>query len=244
VSRAALIVIGNEVLSGRTQDLNVQFLGSRLNDLGVRLAEVRIVADVTDSIVSAINACRGEYDYVFTTGGIGPTHDDITSAAVAKAFAVPLVRHPDALAALQLHYRGRDLNPERLKMADVPEGAVLIDNPISKAPGFRIDNVFVLPGVPKILQAMFEGIKDRLTGGAPMLSRTVVAFVGEGDLAGGLGRVQGDHPGLEIGSYPFVRDGRLGACLVVRGTDAAELGLGVDRVKLLVRSLGADPIEE
>lgn len=244
MSRACVIIIGNEVLSGRTADKNLAFLGTRLNDLGVRLAEARVIADDTDVIVDTVNECRAAYDYVFTTGGIGPTHDDITSAAIAKAFGVALYRDQKIVDLFLTHYKPEDLNEERLKMCDFPLGSSLIENPISKAPGYQIENVFVLAGVPMIMQAMFEALKDRLSGGRPMLSRTVVAYVGEGVLAKRLGVVQNDFPGVEIGSYPFFREGRLGAALVVRGPDLGELETATEAVRDMIRGLGVEPHDE
>ena len=242
---ACLIVIGNEVLSGRTQDANLQYLAKALNDIGVRLMEARVIPDVEATIVATVNECRAKFDHVITTGGIGPTHDDITSASIAKAFGVRHVRHPGAEARLRRHYaRPEDLNAQRLRMAEMPEGAELIDNPVSVAPGFRIGNVIVLAGVPRIMQAMFEGFRHRLRGGAPMLSRTVVAQVPEGKMAAGLGAAQAAHPGVEIGSYPFFRDGKLGASLVVRGTDVAGVAAATEAVKAAVRAQGGEPIDE
>jgi len=245
MSNACLIIIGNEILSGRTQDLNLAFLGERLNQIGVRMAEARVIADDTDTIINTINECRAKYDYVFTTGGIGPTHDDITSAAVAKAFGLPLVRDPEALALLQQHYTNpADLNEQRMKMCEIPEGATLIDNPISKAPGYQIENVFVLAGIPVIMQAMYEALKERLVGGDPVKSRTIVAYMGEGVLAKGLGDVQDAHSGIEIGSYPFFRDGKLGTALVLRGVDQNALDTASEAVIELVVSFGAEHFEE
>ena len=242
---ACVIVIGNEILSGKTQDRNGPYLAARLGALGVRVAEIRVIADVESSIVRAVNETRASHDYVVTTGGIGPTHDDITSASIAKAFGVRHVRNPQAEARLRRHYaRPEDLNAQRLRMAEMPEGAELIDNPVSVAPGFRIGNVIVLAGVPRIMQAMFEGFRHRLRGGAPMLSRTVVAQVPEGKMAAGLGAAQAAHPGVEIGSYPFFRDGKLGASLVVRGTDVAGVAAATEAVKAAVRAQGGEPIEE
>ena len=242
---ACLIVIGNEVLSGRTQDANLQYLAKALNDAGVRLMEARVIPDVEATIVATVNDCRAKFDHVITTGGIGPTHDDITSESIAKAFGVPHVVHPEAEARLRRHYaKPEDLNAQRLHMATVPEGAELIDNPVSVAPGFRIGNVIVLAGVPRIMQAMFDGYRHRLKGGAPMRSRTVIAHVPEGKMAAGLGAVQTAHSDVEIGSYPFFRDGKLGASLVVRGTDAAAVAAATEAVKVLVRAQGGEPIEE
>jgi molybdenum cofactor synthesis domain-containing protein len=245
MSNACVIIIGNEVLSGRTKDANLSFLGERLNEIGVRLLEARVIADDTDTIIENVNDCRARFDYVFTTGGIGPTHDDITSAAIAKAFGLPLIRNPEALALLQQHYSNpEDLNEQRLKMCETPEGATLIDNPVSRAPGYQIGNVFVLAGVPVVMRAMFESLKHRLVGGLPMLSITIVAYIGEGVLAGGLGVVQEAHPDVEIGSYPFFRDGSLGAALVLRGTDQATLETAAEAVREMVRGLGIEPYEE
>ena len=242
---ACLVIIGNEVLSGRTQEANLQYLAKSLNEVGVRLSEARVIPDVEEIIVATVNECRAKFDYVITTGGIGPTHDDITSACIAKAFGVAHVRHPEAEARLRRHYaRPEDLNAQRLRMAEMPEGAELVDNPVSAAPGFRIGNVIVLAGVPRIMQAMFEGYRHRLKGGATMHSRTVVAYVPEGQMAAGLGATQTAHPSVEIGSYPFFRAGRLGASLVVRGTDAAEVAAAIEAVKVLVRAQGGEPIEE
>ena len=191
---AALLVVGNEILSGRTRDANIQFIGERLAALGVPLKEVRIVADETDEIVEAVNALRARHTYLFTTGGIGPTHDDITAAAVARAFGVALEHNPDAVTRLERHYPPGHLNAARLKMAEAPVGAELIDNPVSAAPGFVMANVFVMAGVPKIMQAMFEAAAHRLVGGEPVLSRTLVGGLGEGVMAGGLREIQVCHP--------------------------------------------------
>ncbi len=239
---AIVLVIGNEILSGRTRDTNLQYLGEKLNEVGIRLAEARVIPDVEDVIVATLNEVRNRFDYVFTTGGIGPTHDDITAAAIARAFGVPLRRDPDAVERLRRHYaRPEDLTEARLKMAEVPEGAALIDNPVSAAPGFRIGNVHVMAGVPKIMQGMFDGIRHTLRGGPPMRSRTVVAFLPEGELAAPLAVVQRDHPQVEIGSYPFFRLGRGGASLVCRGYDEAAVEAAAEAVREMVRSLGSIP---
>jgi molybdenum cofactor synthesis domain-containing protein len=240
---AAVLIIGNEILSGRTRDVNLAYLAAALTDLGIRLREARVVADVEADIVRAVNECRARYDYVFTTGGIGPTHDDITAECVAKAFAVPLIRNLEAVSRLERRYESGTLNEARLRMANTPEGAVLIDNPVSTAPGFQIGNVFVLAGVPSIMQAMFDGLRTRLVGGAPMLSRTVSAFVGEGTIALGLGELQQRYRDLDIGSYPFYRHGRYGASFVLRGTERASIDHAAAELRTLIISLGADPIE-
>lgn len=245
VPTAILIIIGNEVLSGRTRDANLQFLGARLGEVGIRLAEARVIPDVSDTIVATVNEVRGRFDYVFTTGGIGPTHDDITSACIARAFGVALHRDPEAVERLRRHYDNPEMLTEaRLKMADVPEGAALIDNPVSAAPGYRIGNVYVMAGVPRIMQGMFDGIRHTLKGGPAVLSRTVVAALPEGEFATPLTAVQAAHPAVEIGSYPFFRMGRGGSALVIRGYDRDAVDAAAEAVRAMVRSLGVEPDEE
>ena len=238
---AGLLVIGDEILSGRTQDRNVGQIATWLNLQGIRLAEVRVVPDDIARIAEAVNALRAAYDYLFTTGGIGPTHDDITSASIAEAFAVPLIVHPEAKRLLESHYPPGGLNEARLRMAQVPDGAVLLPNPISRAPGFRIDNVFVLPGVPQIMQAIFSELKHRLQGGAAVLSRSVSCTLAEGTIAKELGELQARYSDLEIGSYPYFRRSDFGVTLVVRGTDRERIGAAVEELKTLIRTLGGDP---
>ena len=241
---AALIVIGNEVLSGRTQDANVRFLAAGLNGVGVRLMEARVIADVEDEIVEAINALRSKFDYVFTTGGIGPTHDDITSAAVAKALGREFGRNAEAEAILRDHYRPEDVTEARLRMADLPEGAELIDNPVSRAPGFRVENVIVMPGVPRIMQAVFDGYKHNLAGGDPVQSVSITVALPEGVLAAPLGQLQDDHAPVEFGSYPFVRHGRVGTCLVARSADEGALEAAAEALRAMIDELGGEPIED
>jgi molybdenum cofactor synthesis domain-containing protein len=238
---ACLLIIGNEILSGRTQDANLAFLGEKLNEAGVRLREARVIPDDEAVIVDTVNQVRGRFDYVFTTGGIGPTHDDITAECVAKAFGVPLIRNPEAVAILKAFYPPGHLNEDRLRMANTPEGASLIENPLSGAPGFRMENVFVMAGVPSVMRAMFEATAHTLSGSAPLLSRTIVAELPEGTLAAGLRAVQEGYPEVEIGSYPFQRDGRFGARLVLRATEPARLQAAAGAVETLVRDLGAEP---
>ena len=222
---ACVMIIGNEILSGKTQDANLQFLGLELAKLGIKLAEARVVRDEPAMIVAQLNECRAKYTYVFTTGGIGPTHDDITAECVARAFGVPMTLDADAVERLR---RGRgELNEARLKMARVPQGATLVDNPVSHAPGFRIGNVFVYAGIPAIMRAMFAASVPMLTRGAQILSASIDVYAREGDLAEPLERIALAHPEVEIGSYPFAREGRFGASLVVRGTDRA----AVERVR-------------
>jgi molybdenum cofactor synthesis domain-containing protein len=212
---ACVLIIGNEILSGKTQDKNLQFLGAELSRRGVRLEEARVLPDDKAEIIATLNACRAKYKYVITTGGIGPTHDDITAECVASAFKRDLILHDDAVELLRRS--GRELNPARLKMAHVPKGSVLIDNPISNAPGFRIENVFVLAGIPSVARAMFSNFADQLGAGGSIYSRNVDVFLPEGDIAKPLGSIAAKHSDVEIGSYPFSRDSRYGANLVVRG---------------------------
>ncbi|MBM3491083.1 MAG: competence/damage-inducible protein A [Alphaproteobacteria bacterium] len=243
---AAVVVIGNEILSGRTADRNLPFLATRLNELGIQLREARVVPDLEDEIVRAVNETRARHDYVFTTGGIGPTHDDITGDAIAKAFAVGIDYHAEAVAILKAHYAntGAELNTARLRMARVPAGAELIDNPVSKAPGYQIGNVFVLAGVPAIMQAMFESLKHKLVGGLPVRSLAIAAYLAEGAIAKGLGELAGRHPEVDLGSYPFYRQGRFGTSIVGRSTDPDRLAAAAAELRQLMRDLGAEPLEE
>jgi molybdenum cofactor synthesis domain-containing protein len=243
VVTAAILVIGNEILSGRTKDANLHYIATELTAIGIRLMEARVVPDIEKRIVTAVNELRAAYDYVFTTGGIGPTHDDITSESVAKAFSVKLVKSPKAVHLLTQHYGEANLTAARLRMAHVPDGAALIDNPISTAPGFQIGNVYVLAGVPAICQAMFDGLKGGLARGDPVLSKTVSAFVGEGVIAQDLGQLQLRYPALDVGSYPFFRQGKFGASFVIRGTDEEAIGRCAAELRDIIRKLSAEPIE-
>jgi molybdenum cofactor synthesis domain-containing protein len=218
---AAVLVIGDEILSGRTQDKNVAQIGIWLNAQGIRLREVRIVADIEDEIVAAVNALRARYDYLFTTGGIGPTHDDITVDAVAKALGVAVEVHPHARAILERYYETRGgLTEARLRMARAPAGAALIPNRMSGAPGIRIGNMFVMAGVPHITAGMLDALSGELEGGAPLVAETIGAWVPESEVADLLRTAEKVHDGVAIGSYPFFREGRVGANFVVRATDA------------------------
>ncbi|MEL6840395.1 MAG: molybdopterin-binding protein [Pseudomonadota bacterium] len=222
---AAMLVIGDEILSGRTRDANMHHLAGQLTEAGIDLKEVRVVSDDRDAIIAATKALSSAYTYVFTSGGIGPTHDDITADCIAAAFDTPISIRDDARALLQAHYdrSGQELNTARLRMARIPDGANLIENPVSTAPGFTLHNVHVMAGVPSVFQAMVASILPTLTGGAPLLSRSLRVMRGEGDIAGPLGLFADEYSDLAIGSYPFQKDGVYGANVVVRGTDAARL---------------------
>ena len=240
---AAVIIIGNEILSGRTPEANLCFLGQRLSDLGIHLMETCIIPDVESMIISKVNTYRCIYNYVFTTGGIGPTHDDITSVSVARAFNLELIRNREAVAFLEEYYEPGSVNEARLKMADIPSGALLIQNPISGAPGFQLENVFVLPGVPLILQAMFDGISDRLTGGPKILTRSISTNLRESVLAEGLGIIQNEYPDVTIGSYPYFKRGKLGVNLVARATDEPLLDEVSKRILMLIAGLNGRIID-
>jgi len=222
---AAMLVIGDEILSGRTRDSNAHHLAKQLTGRGIRLTEVRMIADDHAAIVAAVNALRAANDHVFTSGGIGPTHDDITADAVADAFGVAIGVREDAHAILRAHYArtGLELNAARLRMARIPDGATLIDNPISSAPGFSLGNVHVMAGVPAIFEAMLASVLPTLTGGDPLLSQMVDVPKGEGEIAAALADLAARYADLSFGSYPYTRNGAYGTQLVVRGTDAARL---------------------
>jgi len=222
---AAMLVIGDEILSGRTRDANMHYLAGQLTEMGIDLKEVRVVSDDREAIIAATKALSAGYDHVFTSGGIGPTHDDITADCIAAAFGTHIDVRDDARALLQAHYgrSGQELNEARLRMARIPDGAVLIDNPVSTAPGFSLQNVHVMAGVPSVFKAMVASVLPTLTGGAPLLSRTLRMMKGEGDLAGPLGAFAKEFPDLSVGSYPFQKDGVYGSNIVVRGSDAAVL---------------------
>lgn len=235
--KACLIIIGNEILTGRTRDANLVFLAENLNKIGVQLTETRIIRDNSDIIVETINAVRPKYDYVLTTGGIGPTHDDLTSASIAKAFGVELEKHPDAVKTLENYY-GEQLNEARLKMAFVPKGAGLIANPISHAPGFYIENVYVMAGVPSVVRAMFDNIKHNFKGGEIMKSTTITCTLREGQVAQKLADIQTTHPEIEIGSYPFFHSDNFGVSIVLRGFETTKLDEAANAVKSLITDLG------
>lgn len=244
--KAAVLLIGDELLSGRTQDVNLQTIAKFLGPLGVQVAEVRVVADVIDEIIVAVNALRARYDYVFTTGGIGPTHDDKTADAVAAAFGVGIDVREDARQILQAQYKDpSSLNEARLRMARIPDGASLIANPVSKAPGFQIGNVFVMAGVPSIMRGMLEDIGHRIEGGAIVRSRTVRAKgIGESQIAKGLERLEAEGAGaVAFGSYPWFTPESYGVHLVARSADSAALEKAAGDLAALVRACGAEPEE-
>ena len=217
-AHAAIIVIGNEILSGRTQDVNVSFLSKWLNELGVRVVEVRIIEDKEESIVSCINEIRNKYKYVFTTGGIGPTHDDITSKSISKAFKLRYDFHKEAYNILEKYYKTGQFTEGRKKMAKIPEGASLIYNPSSGAPGFIVENVFCLPGVPSILKSMIDGLSNKIIGGKKILSETISVRTVESEIAKSLEGVQKRFKNVEIGSYPFFRLGKIGVSIFITYT--------------------------
>jgi len=243
---AAVLIIGDEILSGRTRDSNLNTLARFLAPLGVDLMEARVVGDRQDQIVAALNALRAAHDYVFTTGGIGPTHDDITADAVGAAFGVPVSEHPEALAILERRYAPGEFNAARRRMARVPQGGVLIANPVSDAPGFQVENVFVMAGVPKIMEAMLDDVAPRLKTGAPVHSRTLrVTGVGEGAVADILRAAAEARPGLSFGSYPFgfgagQDSSEVGTQLVIRGRDQAEVDAAEHDLSDELRSSGIE----
>ncbi|WP_337828526.1 competence/damage-inducible protein A [Pseudonocardia sp. TMWB2A] len=238
---AGIAIIGDEILSGRTQDKNIAQIASWLNVQGIRLREVRVVPDVEDEIVAAVNALRARYDYIFTTGGIGPTHDDITVDAIAKALGVGVVIHPEARATLERYYTDRGgLNEGRLRMARVPDGADLIPNPMSGAPGIRIGNLFIMAGVPHITAGMLAGLDGSLEGGAPLQSVTLGAFAPESEIAAMLEAAERNHNGCQVGSYPFYRQGKVGGNFVVRSTSLADAQACAAEIAAGLVALGYD----
>ena len=241
---AALIVIGNEVLSGRTQDANLRYVATRLGEIGIPLREARVIPDVAEMIVATVNELRARYDHVFTTGGIGPTHDDITSECVAAAFGLPWEPHPEAWAKMAASYQPGEFNAARQRMATMPRGAALIETTVTVAPGFSIGNVHVMAGVPRVMQAQFESLAPRLKGGRPVVSRAVhAAKLPEGRIAEGLAAIQARFPALDIGSYPYYRESGSGVAIVAKGTDPAMAALAIAEVSALMTSLGAMPVQ-
>lgn len=241
---ACLLVIGNEVLSGRTQDLNIKYIATRCGEIGIPLREVRIIPDVAGTIVATVNEVRAKFDHVFTTGGIGPTHDDITSECVAAAFGVPWEPHPEAWARMEKHYKPGEFNAARQRMATMPRGATLIDNAISIAPGFTIGNVHVMAGVPRIMQSMFDVLSARLEGGTPVQMRAVhVVGLPEGAIAEALGAIQNRYEQLDIGSYPFYRGSGGGVAVVAKGTDLDAAERAIAEVTAMIEGFGKTAVQ-
>jgi molybdenum cofactor synthesis domain-containing protein len=242
---AAILIIGNEILSGRTQDVNINFIAKRLAGLGIVLAEVRVVPDIRPRIIDAVNALRAAYDQVFTTGGIGPTHDDITSECIAEAFGVPWEIHPETFAAMEEKIGKANFNAARQRMATLPRGAEPIKNKASMAPGFSIGNVHVMAGVPRIMQAMMEALEETLPRGAPIAMRAVYGIgVLEGEIAEGLTAIQNRYPALDLGSYPFRHaEGGWGVAMVAKGTDVPALDAAIAEATKLIAGLGIEPVQ-
>ncbi len=241
---AALVIIGDEILSGRTQDKNIAQVALWLNLQGIRLREVRVVPDVEDAIVEAVNTLRARNDYLFTTGGIGPTHDDITVDAIAAALGVGVVIHPEASATLAAYYEKRGgITEARLRMARVPDGAQLIPNRMSGAPGIRVGNIFIMAGVPHITAGMLDALTGTLEGGAPLISRTIGCWVAESEISEMLGATEKAHPGSQIGSYPFFREGKVGSNFVIRSTEQSILAACGDALVAELGALGRESVE-
>ena len=236
--KAALIIIGNEILSGRTKDKNLAYLAEWLNEIGIQLYEVRVIRDDEKEIIDCVNLLRKKFNYVFTTGGIGPTHDDITTESIAKAFDVELETNPEALKILQGYYKKGDLNEARLKMTLLPKGAQLVENPVTKAPGFKMDNVFVMAGIPSIMQGMLEGARVFLETGTKMSSKSIDVFMPESFVAAELSQIQDNYLNVEIGSYPFNKDGKFGTSLVMRSADLEALDRCEIEVAEMIKKLG------
>jgi len=240
---AAVVIIGNEILSGRTQDTNLRDLAMTLGSWGIRVREARVIPDVEATIITVVNEVRVRHDYVFTTGGIGPTHDDITAESIAKAFGVRLVEHPEIAALIRRREAPPDVMASRLRMALVPEGSGLIGNSTGGPPGFFIGNVYVMAGIPAVMRAMLGSLASRLTGGAVLQSRSVTAYVAESAIAKALQAIQLEHADVEIGSYPFTKDGRFGATLVARCTSEVTLQQVVEKIKAMIVAVGATPLD-
>jgi molybdenum cofactor synthesis domain-containing protein len=242
---AAVLVIGDEILSGRTKDSNIAHIATTLGEIGISVKEARVVADDQHAIVGAVNALRASYDYVFTTGGIGPTHDDITADCIAAAFGVRIGPHPEARRRLEAHYAASEIefNAARQRMTRIPEGASLIDNPVSAAPGFTIGNVHVMAGIPKIMQAMLDGLLPRLEGGERIQSVTITGNVPEGTIADKMEALQAAHKGVSIGLYPYYAAGQAGVSVVLRGVDSVVLGEIASAVKEHILAIGGSLVE-
>lgn len=240
---ACVVIIGNEILTGRTQDINLAYIGKKLLEKGIRMMHARVIPDIEQDIIDTINEVRVKYDYIFTTGGIGPTHDDITADSIAKAFGVKNVLNAQARARLLAYYKSEEnLNEGRLRMAHIPEGASLIDNPVSTAPGFKIGNVHVMAGIPNVMQAMLDGVLPNLLGGPPIKSRSISCMIGESIIAKEMGEIAQKYPNVDIGSYPYFRMGSYGLSLVIRGVDATAMDGAQRDLCLLITRHGGEPI--
>ena len=240
---ACVVIIGNEILSGRTQDVNLAHIAQQLNEWGVRVTEARVVPDVEEVVVATVNAARARFDYVFTTGGIGPTHDDITADCIAKAFGVPLVVSEEIAEGLRRRPAPDDVMANRLRMARIPEGATLIANPTGGPQGFRMENVFVMAGIPSVMQGMLSTVGDEIEGGDVVRTRSVTAYLGESQLASALTEIQTRYPDIELGSYPFYRSERYGTTLVMRGTSETDLERMLEQIRNAIIAAGGKPLE-
>ena len=240
---AAIIIIGNEILSGRTQDVNVVHLSKWLNELGVKVEEVRVIPDIENSIVNTVNELRKKFKYIFTTGGIGPTHDDITSRSIAKAFNVSYGYNKDAYETLEKYYKPGEFNDGRKKMAKMPDKASLIYNPSSGAPGFVVENVYCLPGVPSILKSMVDGLKNKISGGKKILSKTISVITVESEIAKPLEDIQNKFKNIEIGSYPFFKSGKIGVSIVIRSTEKNQIKECVRQIQNFIQQKKIQIIE-
>jgi molybdenum cofactor synthesis domain-containing protein len=238
---ACVLIIGNEILSGRTQDINLNHIALTLGEWGIRVREARVIPDVEELVVEAVNATRTSYDYVFTTGGIGPTHDDITAECIARAFDVDLVISPEIAAIIEQRPAPPDVMTARMRMARIPRGATLIDNLTGGPQGFRMDNVFVMAGIPRVMQAMLASLEGKLRAGPAVRSRSVTAYLGESQIATDLGTIQARYPEIDLGSYPFLRGDRYGTSLVMRGTDELQLDAMLEEVKAAIVAAGETP---
>ena len=233
---AAIIIIGNEILSGRTQDTNTSTLATWLNSLGVQVSEVRVIPDEQEKIIDTVNELRKKYDYIFTTGGIGPTHDDITAKSVAEAFNLKYEIHKEGFKILESYYKPGEFNEGRQKMIWMPENAVLILNPTSGAPGFSVENVFCLPGVPSILKSMLGGLKNKIVGGEPIISHTISLRTVESEIANSISKVQNQNSDVEIGSYPFFQAGKLGVSIVLRSESQSKIDICNSQILEIVKN--------
>ena len=244
VITASVVIIGNEILSGRTQDTNLAHIAQRLNEWGVRVTEARVIPDLEEVIIDTVNDARARFDYVFTTGGIGPTHDDITADSIARAFGVALVVNPEIAGQLRERPAAADVMENRLRMARIPEGATLIANPTGGPQGFRMENVFVMAGIPSVMQAMLSTVGNEIEGGAVVRSRSVTAYLGESQIASALTEIQARYPDVELGSYPFYRSERYGTTLVMRGTSETHLASMLEEIEDTIIAAGERPVAE